>query len=246
MLKVVIIDDDPLARNFINKIISSNFKELDVVALGKDVKSGLEAINKNSPDIVFLDVDMPDGTGFNLLQQLPSINFKLIFITAHSEYAIKAIKFSALDYFLKPIDVIEFTNSLKEIIKTIKKDEQDLAISTFMDNMNNAQNKKIVLNTSENIFVVNITDIVRCFSEGNYTTFYLNNQPKIMIAKTLKEYEALLSSYNFVRIHRSHLVNINYIEKYSKENGKVYMKDNSSCPVSHRKKDDLIDFLKKL
>ncbi len=245
-MKVVIIDDEAPARKIISNIIKSNFKELNVVAFGVDVQSGLEAINTHSPDIVFLDVDMPDGTGFNLLQRLSQINFKLIFITAHSQYAIQAIKFSALDYFLKPIDVIEFTKSLKKIITTIKKETQDLAISAFMDNMNNTKNKKIVLNTSENIFVINVSDIIRCFSEGNYTSFFVKNQPKIIIAKTLKEYEKLLSDYNFVRIHRSHLVNINFIQKYSKDKNTLHMQDNSQCPVSYRKKDKLLKLLKNL
>ncbi len=246
MMKVVIIDDETTARKLINNILKSNFKELEVVGFGKDVKSGLEIINTCKPDIVFLDVDMPDGTGFNLLQKLPKVDFKLIFVTAHSQYAIQAIKFSALDYFLKPIDIIEFTESLTNIISSIKKEEQELALSAFMNNMEDAKNKKLVLNTSENIFVVNVSDIIRCFSEGNYTSFFIKDQPKIIIAKTLKEYDNLLSNYDFIRVHRSHLVNINFIQKYSKSNSLLYMKDNSQCPVSYRKKDELLNFLKKM
>ncbi len=244
MLKVVIIDDKSSARKLISNIIKSSFKELNVVGFGEDVKSGLKVINSCKPDIVFLDVDMPDGTGFNLLQKLPKVDFKLIFVTAHSQYAIQAIKFSALDYFLKPIDIIEFTESLTKIISSIKKEEQELALSAFMNNMKDAKNKKLVLNTSENIFVVNILDIIRCFSEGNYTTFFIKDQPKIVISKTLKEYDNLLSDYNFFRVHRAHLVNINFIQKYSKNNSVLYMKDNSQCPVSYRKKDELLNLLK--
>ncbi len=246
MLKVVIIDDEAPARKLISNIIKSNFTELEVAGFGSDVKSGLEVINAHLPDIVFLDVDMPDGTGFNLLQRLGKINFKLIFITAHSQYAIQAIKFSALDYFLKPIDIIEFTASLDKIISSIKKEEQELSISAFMNNMEDAKNKKLVLNTSENIFVVNVSDIIRCFSEGNYTTFFIKDQPKITISKTLKEYEHLLTNYDFIRIHRSHLININFIQKYSKNNSVLCMKDNSKCPVSYRKKDELLRFFKNL
>ncbi len=246
MLKVVIIDDEAPARNFISSIIESNFKELNISGFGVDVQSGLDAINTYEPDIVFLDVDMPDGTGFNLLQKLPKVDFKLIFITAHSKYAIQAIKFSALDYFLKPIDIVDFTESLSQIISSIKKEEQELALSAFMNNMEDAKNKKLVLNTADNIFVVNISDIIRCFSEGNYTTFFIKNRPKIVISKTLKEYESLLSDYNFIRIHRSHLVNINFIQKYSKNKSVLYMKDNSQCPVSYRKKDELLDIFKRM
>ncbi len=246
MLKVVIIDDEAPARKLISNVITSNFKELNVAGFGEDVKSGLEVINNCKPDIVFLDVDMPDGTGFNLLQKLPEVDFKLIFITAHSKYAIQAIKFSALDYFLKPIDIISFTESLTKIISSIKKEEQEIALSAFMNNMEDAKNKKIVLNTSENIFVVNVSDIIRCFSEGNYTTFFVKDQPKIVTSTTLKEYDNLLSNYDFVRVHRSHLVNINFIQKYSKNNGILYMTDNSQCPVSFRKRDELLNLFKNL
>jgi len=247
MLKVIIIDDDASARNFIEKIITSNFKDLQVVSKAINVETGLQAIQSFSPDIVFLDVDMPDGTGFDLLQKIPEINFKLIFVTAHSEFAIKAIKFSALDYILKPIDVIELTETIIKIKKIVKKEEQNLKISAILNNLNNnSENKKIVLNTSDNIFVVNTKDIIKCSSEGNYTTFYLNNKQKIVISKTLKEYDNLLSDYGFLRIHRSHLININYIEKYSKENSILYMKDNSQIPVSYRKKDELLKFLQNL
>ena len=247
MLKVIIIDDDASARNFIEKIIVSNFTDLKVVNKAINVETGLQAIQKYSPNIVFIDVDMPDGTGFDLLQKLPEINFKLIFVTAHSEFAIKAIKFSAIDYILKPIDVFELTETIMRIKKITKKEDENIKISAILNNINNnSENKKIVLNTSDNIFVINTKDIVKCSSEGNYTIFYLNNKQKIVISKTLKEYESLLSDYGFIRIHRSHLINVNYIEKYSKENSILYMKDNSQIPVSYRKKDELLKFLQNL
>ena len=247
MLKVVIIDDEASARNFIEKIITSNFKDLEVVSKAINVETGLQAIKKYSPDIVFLDVDMPDGTGFDLLQKLSEINFKVIFVTAHSEFAIKAIKFSAIDYILKPIDALELTETIIRIKKITKKEDENLKISAILNNLNNnSTNKKIVLNTSDNIYVVNTKEIVKCSSEGNYTTFHLNNRQKIIISKTLKEYENLLSDYGFIRIHRSYLININFVEKYSKEDSILHMKDNSQIPVSYRKKDELLKFLQNL
>lgn len=247
MLKVVIIDDDASARNFIEKIIVSNFKDLKVVSKAINVETGLQAIKEHSPDIVFLDVDMPDGSGFELLQKLSEINFKLIFVTAHSEFAIKAIKFNALDYILKPIDVSELKEAIIKTKKITKKEDENLKISAILNNLNNnSTNKKIVLNTSDNIYVVNTKEIVKCSSEGNYTTFHLDNKQKIVISKTLKEYENLLSDYGFIRVHRSYLININFVEKYSKEDNILHMKDNSQIPVSYRKKDELLKFLQKL
>lgn len=247
MIRVVIIDDEDAARNFIEKILVSNFKDIDVVAQASNVESGINTINKYSPDIVFLDIDMPDGTGFDLLQQLQKIDFKLIFVTAHSQHALKAIKFSALDYILKPVDILELVQTVKKALNIIEKETEQIKIKTFLSNISNLNgNKKIVLKTSDNIYVINVKNIIRCLSESNYTTLYINDKRKIVISKTLKEYENLLCEFGFIRIHRSHLININYIERYSKDNSILHMKDNSQIPVSHRKKDQLIQILENL
>lgn len=248
MINVIIIDDDEFARNILKKEIISNFNEFDIIAEGEDVASGLEIINKNNPDIVFLDIDMPDGTGFDLLKKLTNINFKLVFITAHSEFAIKAIKFSAIDYVLKPFDSSEIIQTLTKLKDIFEKENEQIKIKTFLNNLDNITNskKKIVLKTSDNIYVVDVQDIVRCLSENNYTTFFINNNTKIVISKTLKEYEMLLDEFGFIRVHRSHLININYVKRFAKESNYLYMKDNSVIPVSHRKKELLLSIFENL
>ncbi len=248
MIKVVIVDDEEFARNIIKKVISANFKDLSVVAEGGNVFNGVEVIKKHKPDIVFLDIDMPDGTGFDLLKKISNPDFKLIFVTAHSEHAIRAIKFSALDYVLKPVDVIELAETIEKVKVIVEKESEQLKINTFLSNFDNIANKskKIVLKTSDNIYVVNIQNIIRCTSENNYTTFYLNDNRKIVISKTLKEYENLFLDFGFVRVHRSHLININYIERFAKDTSYVYMKDASKIPVSHRKKEQLLRFFENL
>ena len=246
MKKTVIIDDQESPRLFVKKVIETEFDEINVVAEADGVQKGLDVIKKYNPDIVFLDIDMPDGTGFDLLSNLIEINFKLIFITAHSEFAIKAIKFSAIDYILKPFDKNEIIDATKRALLKIDKEKEKIRIDTFLDNLNARKNKKIVLNTADNIYVVNVDDIIRCVSEGNYTIFHIRNKTPIMMSKILKEYEHLLSDYGFIRIHRSHLVNINHIEQFVKDDSMLIMSDKSEVPVSSRKKDLLIEELGKL
>ncbi len=248
MIKAVVIDDEQKTHNIVGKIIEKEFQDIKIVASAKNVTKGIEIIQKHLPDIVFLDVQMPDGTGFDLLKKINYHNFKLIFITAHEENALQAIKFSAIDFILKPINIIDFTNSVIEVIKEIKQDNEHIKIKTFLNNIENSSEKsrKIVLKTTENIYIVNIKDIIRCESENNYTIFFLNDNRKILISKTLKEYSELLERYNFIRIHRSHLINLNYIERFEKkDSGLVYMKDKSKVPVSFLKKFLLLDSFEK-
>ncbi len=246
MKKTIIIDDQATSRLFVKKIIETEFDEINIVAEADGVQKGLDVIKKYNPDIVFLDIDMPDGTGFDLLSNLDEIDFKLIFITAHSEFAIKAIKFSAIDYILKPFDKTEIIEATKRALLKIDKEKEKVRIDTFLSNLDARKNKKIVLNTADNIYVVNVEDIIRCVSEGNYTVFYVKNRNPIMMSKILKEYEQLLSDYGFIRIHRSHLVNINHIERFVKDDSMLIMSDRSEVPVSSRKKDILIEELGKL
>ncbi len=246
MKKTIIIDDQATSRLFVKKIIETEFDEIKVVAEADGVQKGLDVIKKYNPDIVFLDIDMPDGTGFDLLSNLDEIDFKLIFITAHSEFAIKAIKFSAIDYILKPFDKAEIIEATKRALQKIDKEKEKIRIDAFLSNLDVRTNKKIVLNTADNIYVVNVEDIIRCVSEGNYTVFYIKDKNPIMMSKILKEYEQLLSDYGFIRIHRSHLVNINHIERFVKDDSMLIMSDRSEVPVSSRKKDILIEELGKL
>ncbi len=247
MITAVIIDDSKTSHDIITNIVKNNFNNIDIIDNAFDVKSGIFVIKKNNPDIVFLDVEMPDGTGFDLLKNLSTHNFKLIFITAHQEYAINAIKFSALDYLLKPLDDDEICLAIKTAVNKIKKDEEQLKIKTFIENHENNNQQKIVLKTSNNVFVLTVSDIIRCESDNNYTVFYTNNNEKIMVSQTLKQYDNMLAKYNFIRIHKSHLVNTKYIKQYSKKNaGYLLLADNTKVPVSVRKRDIVLNTLKNI
>jgi len=199
--------------------------------------------------LLILKLLMPDGTGFDLLNGLSTHNFKVIFITAHQEHALKAIKFSALDYILKPYTSEELINATNSALNEIETENNQLKIETFLTNFQEENNKpkKLVLNTSDNIYIVDIDNIIRCEADNNYTSFYTSDNKKIVMSKTLKEYESLLPQSHFIRIHRSHLININFLDRFEKKNsGKVIMKDKSTVPVSTRKKEQLLKMLNQL
>jgi len=244
-ITAVIVDDEQNSREKAFEIIKSNFNNF-TLEVGDNVKSGIEIINKIKPQIIFLDIDMPDGTGFDLLNGLNSHNFKVIFITAHQEHALKAIKFSALDYILKPYSDAELVSATNTALSEIENDNNQLKIEAFLSNFknNNSKPKKLVLNTSDNIYIVDIDEIVRCESDNNYTIFHIVDGKTIVMSKTLKEYESILPNSDFLRVHRSHLINIQFLERFEKKNsGRVIMKDKSIVPVSVRKKEQLMEML---
>jgi two-component system LytT family response regulator len=179
-----------------------------------------------------------DGTGFDLLKKFEKISFRVIFITAHEEHAIKAFKFSALDYILKPITAGELLNAVEKFKDLRIKEDTGLKLSAFLSNLDKI--KKIVLKTAESIHIVNVKNIIRCESDVNYTTFYMENGEKLLVSKTLKEYADLLESSGFYRPHQSHLINLEHILRYDKsEGGHLVMADESIVPVSSRKKEEL-------
>ena len=186
---------------------------------------------------------MPDGTGFDLLRKFDSLNFKFVFITAYKEHAIKAFKFSALDYLLKPIDPDDLIETIDRVSKTINETGSNMKLEALLENISSQSNepKKIVLRTSESIHIVKVTDIIRCESSSNYTYFFLKDGKKLLVSRTLKEYHEMLDSKSFFRPHQSHLININYIDRFEKaDGGYLIMKDGSNVPVSFRKKDQLL------
>jgi two-component system LytT family response regulator len=186
---------------------------------------------------------MPDGTGFDLLAQFETLKFKIIFITAYEEYAIKAFKFSALDYLLKPVNPQELIESIEKARRIIDFETLELKYKAFLANYNSQAktDKKLVLKTAESIHVIEVKDIVRLEADGSYTNIYVNDNRKIMVSKNLKEYEELLAEYNFFRAHHSHLVNLSYMQSFEKrDGGTIIMKDKSAIPVASRRKDDLM------
>lgn len=238
MKKVLIIDDEKRTRELIAKMIRSFNTDVEIITEGENVQSGIKAIDDHNPDIVFLDIQMPDGTGFDVIRSAKNRNFQVIFITAHEEYAIKAIKFSALDYLLKPVDPVELKTALDKAINMISENKNDKQYDALQFNMLPDEKRRLVLKTHESIHVINLEDIIRCEADRNYTSFFLVGGKKILVSKTLKEYETLLSAHNFLRIQQSHLVNVNYVDRYDKKNGgAVVMKDQSEVPLSPAKRE---------
>jgi two-component system LytT family response regulator len=247
MIRCVIVDDESKAREILAEMLKLYCNSVEVVGQAYNVSSAYEVINKEKPDLVLLDIKMPDGSGFDLLNKFGNIDFKVIFITAHEEYAIKAFRFSALDYLLKPIDPSDLMSAIEKIAENQSADtineQYDAFKSDFFED-GHQKDKRIVLKTQENIYVIYLKDVIRCQSEKNYTYFFFSNRERIIVSKTLKEFEDLLSEFNFMRVHRSHLINLKYIDRFEKnDGGMVIMTDGSKVEVSHRKKDALVNYI---
>ncbi len=245
--KVLIIDDENPTRDFIRKMLESFDLKLDIYTDGENVQSGIEAIERIQPDIVLLDIQMPDGNGFDVLKSVTNKSFEIIFITAFQEFAVQAIKFSALDYILKPIDAEELRNAVTNALQMLSHKKDENQFNALQNNIQPHLKRKLVLKTQESIFVVEIDDIVHCEADKNYTFFYLNDGKKILVSKTLKDYDTLLAGLQFFRVHQSHLINLNCVERYDKhDGGSVILKDGTAIPLSPAKKDQFFKSLDQL
>mgnify|MGYP000910210948 CR=1 FL=1 len=247
-MEAVIIDDDSTARDTLKTLISIYAPTITIIGEANGVKTGIELIKNSSPELVLLDVEMQDGTGFDLLSIIGNPTFKVIFVTGHDAFAIKAFKYSAIDYVLKPLDPDDLVKALEKAANNTSVPEEQLKITTLAHNATaKSENQKIVLRDATSIYLVAINEIIRCEAEANYTTFYIKDGRKLIVSKTLKEYDTLLNAHHFFRIHQSHLINLNYFDRFDKANGGVtIMKDGSILPVAVRKKEQLITSLNNL
>jgi len=247
MRKAIIIDDENRTRDLIAKMINSFGLDIEAISAADSVETGIKAIEEYQPDLVFLDIQMPDGTGFDLLRSIDKKNFDVIFITAHEEFAIKAIKFSALDYILKPVDPTELKAAVERALVSMNSEKEEIQFEALHNNMQAQQKRRLVLKTQESVHVVDLEQIIRCEADRNYTSFFLTEGRKILVSKTLKEYETLLTGYNFLRVQQSHLVNLDYVDRYDKGNGgSVVMKDGSEVPLSPAKREIFFKILENL
>ncbi|MBN2172711.1 MAG: response regulator transcription factor [Bacteroidales bacterium] len=246
MLKAVIIEDEKKSRETLSGLLNLYCKNVEIAGEADGVYSGVKLIKDKNPDLVFLDIQMPDGSGFKMLEMLEDINFDVIFTTAYDQFAIKAIKYSALDYLLKPIYPDDLVDAVRKA-ETKKEQRSDkTGIDTLLDNLKRPLDEppKIILSTSDKINVIRIDEIIRCESDNYYTLFYFKNGQKLLVSKTLKENEELLSEYNFIRPHKSHLVNMMYITGFQKSDGGfILMSDGSKVPVSRRKKEKVVEII---
>ncbi|MEM7103955.1 MAG: LytTR family DNA-binding domain-containing protein [Bacteroidota bacterium] len=245
-MRTLIIDNETAVRNLLKKFLEMFCPEVEVIGEAHGVASGIEAIKKYDPQLVFLDVLMDDGTGLDLLRKVRQRDFEVIFITAHGEYAVDAFKFSALDYLLKPVDPEDLINAVEKAKKTIEKENLNLKLAVLFSNVEafSNTNKKIILKDANSIHIVGVSEIMHCKAEGSYTRFFLSDGRELFISRNLKEYEDMLQPFGFYRPHHSYLVNIHQVLRYDKtDGGLIVMRDKTILPVSTRKRDRLIELL---
>lgn len=246
MYKAVIIDDIDNSRATLRYDLEKFCQQVKIIGEADSVASGIKIIKESKPDVVFLDIQLGDGTGFDILEQLGKIDFHVIFTTALDSYGIKAIKFSALDYLLKPIDTDELVDAVKKLDNFKAREDFNGGINFLLENIRNIQttNKRIALNSADKIHMIYIHDIIRCESQGSYTIFHLKSKEQLVATRNLKEYEQLLEEYSFIRVHHSHLINFNYLKEFiKKDGGYAIMEDNTQVPVSFRKRNNLLDMI---
>ena len=247
-IKTIIVEDEKTGRETLRNYLNKYCPDINIVAECENIQEGEKAINEFHPDLVFLDVEMPFGNAFDLLEKINVPEFETIFVTAYSQYAIKALNYSASYYILKPIDIDELEKAVDKVRQNLKaKNQSDHSLQTkvLLENIKAEQNqqKKIVLPVLDGFEVETVSNIIRCEANDNFTNFYLLNGDKKVICRTLKFYDEILSDAGFLRVHRSHLVNTQHIKSYKKgKGGVVVMSDNSHVDVSASKKQDLLAF----
>ena len=246
VIRAIIVDDEENNRENLNSLIQEYCKDVEVVGFADSVDTAFKLIRSQDPDLVFLDIKMPKKDGFKLLESLNEINFEVIIVTAYNQYAIKAIKFCAVDYLLKPIDIVELTNAVENVSQRINQKLENDRLRQLTNFFNNNAPRKIGLASQQRVDFVEISEICRCESDDNYTHFFLDNGKKMTVSKTLKEFEELLVDYGFIRVHQSHLVNSSHIKSYQKsDGGYIIMNDGSVISISRTKRNEIIGLIKK-
>ena len=247
-VKILLIDNEDDIRLVVKEMIHRLTGNVHTADEATGVVDGLQKINSFNPDIVFLDVEMDDGTGFDLLQQINNPGFQLIFTTAHNQYAIQAFKFSAIDYLLKPVDPAELSKSLQKAIENINEKNLAKHIEVLMQRLQSkdGSSQQIVLRDMEKTYFIKTADILYCEAEGSYTKFYFSNSEPIFVSNNLKEYEDMLKPMGFIRTHHSYLVNPEKIKMYDKtDGGMLILEGGYSIPLSQRKRDAILQMLEK-
>ncbi|MEZ4778190.1 MAG: LytTR family DNA-binding domain-containing protein [Flavobacteriaceae bacterium] len=246
-MKAVIIEDELQAIMALKQEVETNCPELLLCGTASNVEDAYALIMKERPELIFLDIQLKKGNGFDLLSKLDNYGFKVIFTTAYSQYALQAIKISALDYLLKPVDSEELIKAVAKAMNS-SQDHMQLQLKSFIQNQNlNPLLKKIALQTSKGIYLYELESLVRLEANGNYTSIYLKDEKKLTVAKTMRDFEEMLHSLGFVRIHHSHIINLRYLQSYiNKDGGYVIMDNRTTLPVSKRKRTELLSLLQNL
>jgi len=247
-MNILIVDDEKKARETIVEMVKLYAPAEVNIHEADGVSSAVEQIKKVNPDLLLLDINLKDGMGFDVLTKSENKDINVIFITAYEEYALKACKMSALDYLLKPVDPDELEKALLKAYNKTDKEKIFERVQAFMENMKGEkQAKKITLKTSDSIYIINVDDIVYCEADGNYTTFKLMDDRRIVVSKPLGDYEDMINRKEFIRTHQSFLVNMNHVIKYEKGDGGVLITaNNQQVPVSTRKKEFVMQYFQNM
>lgn len=244
-LRAIIVEDEQASRQALTNYLKKYCPDVELLDAVGSVKEGIESIEKNDPNLVFLDVEMPYGNAFDLLDSIEEINFETIFVTAFSHYAMKALNVSASYYLLKPINIDELIVAVEKVQENLNEENIPNHTRILVENIHNEQkqNHKIVLPLLDGFEVIKVKNIIRCKAEDNYTCFYLEDGSKRLISKTLKVYEELLKEFDFIRVHKSHLVNYHHITKYQKgKGGELKLTDGSRVEVAPSRKKELMAY----
>lgn len=254
LIKALIIDDEEKSRNILKTIVGKYCPEVNVVGLAESADVGYDLFVKTQPDLIFLDVEMPHGSGFDLLKRLPSTDFEVIFVTGFDHYALQAIKFHALDYLLKPVDIDELIQAVHKVKLSLAENLNRQRLSELLNNLNNPNqaSHKIAIPTTTGREYIPVENIVRCSADGGCTWFHLIDKRRILSSKNLGEYEKILpDSYNsgvhrFFRVHYGHLINLNFIHIVNRRDNYVQMKDGAKIGIAQRRKSTFLDLLRQI
>ena len=246
-MKAVIIEDEERSRIVLQNLLETYCPDIEVAGTAESVIAAVKLVHDAQPEILFLDVQISGGTGFDVLEKIHNPKISVIFTTAYDHYALKAFKFSAIDYLLKPIDIDELKSAVKKVTASTQREEEQYKIQNLLSNLKNPDEDPVLLvSTLEAVEFVRIKDIVRCEAQGAYTQLYLRDTRPVMVSKVLKEFEFLLQDYGFYRVHQSHLINLKEVRKYVKSENYLLMRDGAQIQLARSRKDEFFNVLHKV
>ncbi|MDA3868325.1 MAG: LytTR family DNA-binding domain-containing protein [Salinivirgaceae bacterium] len=240
MLKAVIVDDEIASIDSLEILLSASDVEIEVVGRASNIQEARKSIEKSNPHLVFLDIEMPNGSGFDLLDTFTDVNFKVIFITAYNQYAIKAFKYAAVDYILKPIDINTLQGALRRVNRSLD-GHSSAQLDVLSEAIRNSSSRRIALSTSEAIEVVDTNSIIQFVAEGNYTVVHIEDQKPVIVSKSIKEFDEIMTSTFFFRCHKSHLINFQQIQRVVRNQNQIIMRDDSVAYISRRKRSEFFE-----